>query len=111
MYFWDRIKNFFKPKEHDLAARLLLLKLHQDTHTYAIGDLLDSGRKCDDFKHLVAGAVSNMDTRIKDLEDKMDFLFKHASAQEDKLDSLEQRINNEDLDKLVQTATVKSPQN
>ena len=111
MSIWTRIKNFFTPKEHKLAARLMIMKLAQDTHTYAIADLIERVNKNDDFKHLVAGAVSNTDSRIKELEEKMEFMFKFASSQEDRVDALEERVNSEDLDNLVHTATVKSPQN
>lgn len=111
MGLWNRIKAFFQPKEHELAAKLLLMKLHQDTHTYTLADLIDRNDKNDDFKHLVANAVANTDSRIKELEEKMDFIFKFASAQEDRIDTLEERANSEDLNNYVQNATIKSTQN
>lgn len=89
----------------------MFMKLAQETHTYTLADLLERADKSDDFKHLVANAVASMDSRLKELEEKVEFMFKFASVQEDRIDTLEERANVDDLDNLVHTATVKSPRN
>lgn len=112
MGIWRWLKSlFYRPNSYELAAKLTIMKLAQDTHTYTLADLIERANRCQDFKHLVANGVANQDSRLKELEEKIDFLFKFASAQETRLDGLEERANDSDLDELVTSATVKSPQN
>ncbi len=103
-------KKLFGKKEEeesDLSAKITFLKLSQDIHADTISGIIESLKTNEEFRSMVANAVTNIDNRVDQLEKMAGFLYEKSTEMDSRLGELEDETTTDQFTSLVNSITPK----
>ena len=106
------LKSLWKKEEDtDLEKKVMMLDISRQGHAQVIADCLERADQTDNFKHIVANAVSKQDDRLEHLEKMAGFLYEKLQEVDGKVSDLHDRTTATEFHVMKHDASVKSTEN
>ena len=123
---WHKFKRWLLSSELEevredlahLSSKLMLLHVGQQSQALTLSQLIARkhdieaiSNDLDAAKRIIANAIQNIDIKLNDQEELINFLFEKLTEHESKIINLENRATQEDFKQLQLTASDKSTEN